>query len=143
MAKFLTEEVKKTLKEAVENAEKQTSAEIAVSVTAKTSGDVFEAAKKFFNEKELFKTKDRNAVLVFLSYKDQKLAILGDEGIDQKVPENFWAETVSVMTSEFREGNYPAGLEKGILKIGEQLAEFFPWTEDDENELSNEIHYDS
>lgn len=140
MPAFLTDEVKKTLKEAVEKAEKQTSGEIAVCLTKHVKGDVYEAAKKFFEDKELFKTKDRNAVLIYLAYKDHKLAILGDEGINEKVPENFWESTVEIMTSNFKTGNYAKGLEEGILKIGEKLKDDFPWQEDDVNELSDEIH---
>jgi uncharacterized membrane protein len=140
MAKFLTEEVKNTLKNAVEKAEKLTSAEIAICVCKKTNGDAYDAAEKFFNEKELFKTKERNAVLIFLAYNSHKLAILGDEGINSKVPENFWADTIEIITSQFKLGDYALGLEKGILNIGQELAQFFPWTENDENELDDEIH---
>lgn len=140
MAAFLTEEVKETLKRAIASAENQTSGEIVVSLVKHCKGDVFEEAKKFFDEKGLYKTKERNAVLVYLAYKDHKLAILGDEGINQKVPEDFWDSTVEIMTSNFKEGRYAKGLEEGILKIGEELKHDFPWQEDDENEIADEIH---
>jgi len=140
MPKFLTSEVKGVLKSAVESAEKQTSGEIAVCLKKRIKGDVFDAAKKFFDEKELYKTKDRNAVLVFLAYEDHKLAILGDEGINAKVPDGFWDSTVEIMTSNFKEGRYAEGLEKGILNIGEELKRDFPWQEDDVNELADDIH---
>lgn len=140
MAAFLTEEVKETLKRAIASAENQTSGEIVVSLVKHCKGDVFEEAKKFFDNKGLYKTKERNAVLVYLAYKDHKLAILGDEGINQKVPEDFWDSTVEIMTSNFKEGKYAKGLEEGILKIGEELKHDFPWQEDDENEIPDEIH---
>ena len=140
MPAFLTNEVKEVLKSAIASAEKQTSGEIAVCLKKSIKGDIYDEAKKFFDEKELYKTKDRNAVLVFLAYKDHKLAILGDEGINAKVPENFWESTVEIMTSNFKEGRYAEGLEKGILKIGEELKNDFPWQEDDQNEIADEIH---
>lgn len=140
MPAFLTNEVKEVLKSAIAKAEKQTSGEIAVCLKKYVKGDVYEAAKKFFDEKELYKTKDRNAVLVFLAYKDHKLAILGDQGINAKVPKDFWQSTVEIMTSNFKEGKYAEGLEKGILKIGEELKHDFPWQEDDVNEIADEIH---
>ena len=140
MPAFLTNEVKEVLKSAIASAEEQTSGEIAVCLKKSIKGDIYEEAKKFFDEKELYKTKDRNAVLVFLAYKDHKLAILGDEGINAKVPENFWESTVEIMTSNFKEGRYAEGLEKGILKIGEELKHDFPWQEDDKNEIADEIH---
>ena len=140
MPAFLTDEVKKTLKEAIEHAEKQTSGEIAVCLTKHVKKDVYETAKKFFDDKKLYKTKDRNAVLIYLAYQDHKLAILGDEGINKKVPADFWDSTVELMTSNFKEGHYAKGLKEGILKIGEKLKADFPWQEDDKNEISDEIH---
>ncbi len=139
MANFLTKEVETAIIKAIEIAEKQTSGEIVVYLKKRCGENIYEEAKKYFKQKKLFATQERNAVLIFLAYGDHKLAILGDEGINQKVPENFWQSTLDLMLSHFRENNYSEGLEKGILAIGEKLKEFFPWKEEDKNELSNEI----
>ncbi|MDX5320166.1 MAG: TPM domain-containing protein, partial [Bacteroidota bacterium] len=70
-----------------------------------------------------------------------KIAILGDGGINQKVPENFWDEIRAHMTSAFKSGNYAAGLSDGIQMAGEQLKAHFPYLSNDKNELSDEISY--
>jgi len=43
------------------------------------------------------------------------------------------------MVSHFKNGNFKQGLIDGIYKAGEELKRFFPYQEDDINELSNEI----
>jgi uncharacterized membrane protein len=42
------------------------------------------------------------------------------------------------MVVHFKNGNFKQGLIDGIL-AGEELKKHFPWSEDDSNELSNEI----
>ena len=140
MAKFLKEEDKKTLIDAVKEAENQTSGEIVVSIVKHVKGDIYAHAQSEFIAKGIDKTKDRNGVLVLVAYKDHKLVILGDEGINEKVPDDFWQETVSLMTTHFKEGEHVLGLKEGILHIGVKLKEYFPWQDDDENELEDEIH---
>jgi len=79
--------------------------------------------------------------LFYLAIADHKFAILGDAGINQKVPENFWEEIKEEMTASFKEGKFTEGLSTGIKKAGEQLKHHFPWQEDDVNELSDEISF--
>ena len=43
------------------------------------------------------------------------------------------------MLNHFKEGNNKQALVEGIFKAGEQLKSYFPYQEDDTNELSNEI----
>ena len=45
------------------------------------------------------------------------------------------------MTARFKEGEILEGIIIGIHHAGEQLAEFFPYTDDDINELSDEISF--
>jgi uncharacterized membrane protein len=43
------------------------------------------------------------------------------------------------MTRHFREGAFAEGIVAGIESAGKKLAAFFPWQEDDVNELPDEI----
>jgi uncharacterized membrane protein len=69
------------------------------------------------------------------------LAIVGDVGIDEKVPEGFWDDEKNLMINYFKEGNYTKGLEEGIRLVGEQLKLYFPAQEADKNELSDDISF--
>jgi len=83
----------------------------------------------------------RNGVLIYLATDDHQFAIIGDAGIDQKVPEDFWESTKDMMLDSFRKGDYVSGLIAGIEKAGEQLGRYFPRRSDDVNELPNDIYF--
>jgi uncharacterized membrane protein len=82
-----------------------------------------------------------NGVLFFLAVEDRTFAILGDDGIDEKVPEGFWNDVKDTVLGRFREGRFAEGLSEGIRRAGEQLAAFFPHEKDDVDELPNAISY--
>ena len=81
----------------------------------------------------------RNGVLFYVAVESKKFAILGDEGINNKVPENFWDSEKELAFSYFKKNAYSKGLELAILEVGKKLKEYFPYQSDDTNELSNEI----
>jgi uncharacterized membrane protein len=87
------------------------------------------------------KTKERNGVLIYVAVKEKKFAIVGDEGINKVVPEDFWESTKEIIKLHLSKGELVAGLEAGIAEVGIQLKQFFPYQSDDENELPNEISY--
>jgi uncharacterized membrane protein len=70
---------------------------------------------------------------------DHKFVILGDQGINDKVTDDFWDHTKEMMQDYFRKGNFKQGLVEGILKAGHELKTHFPYQADDIDELSNEI----
>ena len=57
------------------------------------------------------------------------------------MPDGFWDEIAAAMSKAFKQGQFKDGLIEGISRIGEQLHTYFPWQEDDENELPDEISY--
>ena len=129
------------IRDAISEAEKQTSGEIRVHIDMRCKGDVLVQAKKVFEKLKMHETAERNGVLIYLALADKKLAILGDKGINEKVPEGFWDLAYSSMRKLFAEANYTEGLQVGIGMAGEKLRTFFPYRKDDQNELSNEISY--
>ena len=140
-SKIFTEEQKKQIVDAIKQAEKNTSGEIRVHIEKKCKEDVLDHAAFMFDELEMQKTELRNGVLIYLAVEDRKLAILGDAGINMKVPKGFWDETKDVMINHFKNGDYAQGLSEGIIKAGEQLKEHYPYQSDDTNELSDEISF--
>jgi len=139
--KYFSEESKLRIRNAIRTAELNTSGEIRVHVEKHCKGDVLDRAAYIFGKLKMHKTELRNGVLFYLAIEDHKFAILGDAGINQKVPDDFWENIKEEMEVDFIEGNFADGLSKGIIMAGNQLKEHFPYQVDDVNELSNEISF--
>ncbi len=137
----LTKNQEKQLISAIQKAELKTSGEIRVHFDKTLSIDPLERAKEVFVKLKMHETKERNGILFYVNIKHHEFAIWGDDGINQKVPTNFWSEIKSTAFEHFAKNEIIEGLEKGILMCGEQLKAFFPIQEGDRNELSNEISY--
>ncbi len=140
-SKFFTEEEKENIKLSIKNAELDTSGEIRVHVENKCKGDVMERAAFVFNKLKMQNTELRNGVLFYLAIKNRKFAILGDVGINEKVPDNFWDNIKDTMLNYFREDRFAEGLAEGIAMAGAKLKEHFPYQTDDINELSDDISF--
>ena len=138
---ILNREEDQRIVEAIKTAERNTSGEIKVHIENHCKGDVEERSIVVFNKLKLNETKLRNGVLIYIAVKDHKFAILGDEGINQVVEEKFWNDVKDTMVAKFREGLFEEGLEAGILRCGEKLKTYFPYQNDDINEISDEISY--
>ena len=142
MAKQLfTKEEQKQIVQAVQSAEKNTSGEIMVHIEQRCKEDVLDRAAGVFDMLGMQKTELRNGVLFYLAVKDHKFAILGDAGINEKVPTGFWDEIKDNMLEQFKKGAFTQGLSMGIIQAGEQLKTHFPYQLDDKNELSDEISF--
>lgn len=139
---FFTSEEKEVLLAAVKEAEKETSGEIRIHIETTCAGNVLDRAAFIFAKLGMEKTAERNGVLFYLAVKDRKFAILGDSGINAKVPEGFWDCISQLLTRNFKEGKFTEGLSEGIILAGKQLKKHFPYAKDDVNELSDEISFD-
>jgi uncharacterized membrane protein len=142
MSKNLFSEVDKfSIQQAISNAERSTSGEIRVHIDSICLGNPMRKAIRVFKRLKMYETAEKNGVLIYIATKNHKLAILGDSGINDKVPLGFWEDEKKIMISYFKEGKYVDGLLEGIRLVGEQLKIYFPAQETDENELSNEISF--
>lgn len=139
---FLSEQEQELLLRAIEQAEKQTSGEIRLHIEPHCKQDVMDRAAYVFEKLEMHKTELRNGVLFYVAFVDKKVAILGDAGINAKVPEHFWDSVYETMRSNFSNAEIVQGLQAGIHEAGNQLAMHFPYQSNDSNELSNEISFD-
>lgn len=137
---FLSKKEEEEIVEAIRMAEKSTSGEIRVHIE-KTHGDqdIFERAMEVFHLLKMDNTKLDNGVLIYVAVEDRDFVIYGDRGINEVVPADFWESTKDAIVAQFKAGNYKQGLIDGILKAGEQLQAHFPWSEDNRNELPNNI----
>jgi len=136
---FLTPAEETEIIEAICVAEKNTSGEIRVHLEPHCKKDSFVRAEEVFNKLEMYKTSNRNGVLIYVAVEDHSIVIMGDQGINEKVPDNFWESTLNTIVEHFKNGAAKQGLIAGILKAGEQLKDYFPYKEDDVDELPNTI----
>lgn len=126
----------------IQEAENKTSGEIKVHIEAHCpDGDVMERAKMVFGQLGMHTTQEKNGVLFYLAYQDRKFAILGDKGIYEKVPADFWESTKEKLRTHFKVGDFTQGLCEGIGEAGLQLKKFFPYQSDDINELPDDISF--
>ncbi len=100
---------------------------------------VRERAVRAFYEKGLYKTRDENGILVFISLLERKVWILGDRGINKKIPHDAWKGLVRELTQGIREGRACENLCSVISRIGTELGRHFPLESDDVNELSDNV----
>ena len=138
---FLTGPQKESIQAAIAEAELSTSGEIRVHIDNKCKEEPVKKAIQVFEKLKMHETELRNGVLIYLSVKDKKLAIVGDQGIDAAVNDDFWDQIKNNLLENFKKGLYAEGLVEGIHASGEQLKAHFPYQEDDVNELSNEISF--
>jgi uncharacterized membrane protein len=126
--------------EAIGAAERETSGEIRIHIQPKaTGGDVRYVAERTFERLGMTKTALRNGVLLFIASEERSFVILGDKGIDEKVPSEFWYEIAAKLTARFKNGEFTEGIVEAITAAGQQLKTYFPRAEGDVNELTDEI----
>jgi len=114
---------------------------IRVCIEKKCSEDVLDRAAKYFFQLNMHKTKLRHGVLIYVATVDRKFAIIGDAGINQVVPANFWDNTKEEMLQHFKYGDIVEGIVTGLKIAGEQLQKYFPHAQDDNNELPDDISF--
>jgi uncharacterized membrane protein len=141
-ATFFTKEQQAEILAAVKEAEEATSGEIRVHIETHCPEDVLDRAAWIFDKLGMKKTAERNGVLFYLAVSDKKFAVIGDSGINAKVPDGFWNDVKDLLQEKFREGAFTIGLKQGILLAGQHLKEHFPHLSDDVNELPDEISFD-
>ena len=137
--KFFTDQEKKQIIKAIQDAEKETSGEIRLHLETTCKGEALEQAVRVFQKLKMHDTQLRNGTLIYLAVKDRKFAIFGDQGINEVVPENFWQDVKEQMKERFAENKFAEGVILGIEQIGQKLKNFFPHQDDDINELPDDI----
>ncbi len=99
---------------------------------------VARAAALVFHHQGLVETRDRTAILIYVSLLEHRVVVLADRGIHARVDAGIWDDVVARVISGIRAERAEEGLAEGIRICGEILAERFPARADDTDELSNE-----
>jgi uncharacterized membrane protein len=137
---FFTPDQQQRMIAAIQAAEKNTSGEVRLFIESKCEYvDPVDRAKEIFFSLQMEKTKDRNAVLLYLAMDDHQIALFADEGIYQRLGAEYWRKEVKQIISAFTKDDYTGGICAVINDIGEALKEHFPYDSGDKNELPDDI----
>lgn len=76
------------------------------------------SASQAFLTEEVFKTRDRSGVLIFVSVLEHKVIVLGDAGINAKVEKKEWQDLVDSLAGAIARNEPVIGLLEAIRKTG-------------------------
>lgn len=101
---------------------------------------VSQRAAEAFIAEEIFNTRDRTGILIFISLRERRVLVIGDAGINAKVKPTEWDEIVLRVTNGLPGGKPAEGLIAAIEQCGVLLQRGgVERRADDFNELSNKL----
>ncbi|NII25338.1 TPM domain-containing protein [Pseudoflavitalea sp. X16] len=138
---FFSADEKKQVIKAIQDAELATSGEIRVYIESRCRYvDPLDRAAELFWSLKMDYTKDHNAVLVYVAVRDHQFAVFADQGIHEKVGNEFWNKEVQAMKKHFVQNHYADAVVQVVTDVGAALQHHFPFNrETDKNELPDDI----
>jgi putative membrane protein len=99
-----------------------------------------QSAENAFLEEEIFNTRHRTGIMIFISFFEHEVIVMADRGISKVVEQQEWDKIVGELVGNIRSGKIVEGVEAGIKRCGEILLEKgFQKTADDINELGDDL----
>ncbi len=97
-------------------------------------------AETAFLQEEVFNTRHRTGIMIFISFFEREVMVIADRGISKVVEQKEWDKMVQGIIQNIRMGKVVDGMEGAILRCGEILLERgFVKTADDVNELKDDL----
>ncbi|MBL7855094.1 MAG: hypothetical protein JNL17_11890 [Cyclobacteriaceae bacterium] len=97
-------------------------------------------AESAFLEEEVFNTRQRTGIMIFISFFEHEVIVMADRGISKVVDQKDWDQVVNRLVEKIKGGDVIGGLEAAIGRCGEILLEHgFHKTADDVNELGDDL----
>jgi putative membrane protein len=100
---------------------------------------VGEAAFLEFYSSGLYRTRESNGVLIYLSVFERRVVVIGDRGIHEKMGNQHWDDLRDLIIDGIRRGNPSEGICAAVEACGRALASHFPHQADDVNELPDQV----
>ena len=85
------------------------------------------------------RTVGRTGVLIYLSMGERRAEIVADEAILKVTDDSTWGEAMAVLLEHVREGRPGDGIVAAIEQVGVVLAEHFPRSDGDVNEIPDKL----
>lgn len=96
-----------------------------------------ERAIEMFSNLRVWDTEHNSGVLIYLLLADHDIEIVADRGIAARVAPAAWEAVAQTMEAAFRQGEFERGALAGIEEISALLAENFPPSGHNPDELAN------
>ncbi len=113
---------------------------LALAGAAKVEHRVRQRAAATFLENEVFKTRGRTGVLIFLSLLERRVVVLADAGINARVGQHEWDAIVAGIAAGIRDGRPGRALAEAIGRCGELLErDHLARAADDADELPDRL----
>ncbi len=97
-------------------------------------------AENAFLQEEVFNTRHRTGIMIFISFFEREVIVMADRGISKVVEQKEWDKMVRSIVEHIRKGKVVEGIEGAIKRCGEVLLEKgFIQTPDDVNELRDDL----
>jgi uncharacterized membrane protein len=125
--------------QAIAEAEATTSGEIRVFIQRGEVADPVGEARQQFERLGMTRTRERNAVLIFVAPRARKFAVIGDSGVHERCGEPFWQALAEGMRTHLQAQNFTDALLHALRETGQLLARHFPRSPDDRNELPDTV----
>ncbi|CAN5360719.1 hypothetical protein BH10PSE12_BH10PSE12_19950 [soil metagenome] len=85
------------------------------------------------------RTRAKTGILIYLSLDEHRAEIVADAAINDRVAPEVWGEAMAMLIAGIREGRPGEGMAAAVEKVGAVLAEHFPRSSDDTNELPDRL----
>lgn len=101
--------------------------------------EVTNRALRHFTQAGVFNTRDRTGILLFISELEQRVELIADQGINEKIDQVQWNQIINTLVEGIKNKDSVSAICSAILSCGELLTKHFPIKADDTNELDNDI----
>ena len=85
------------------------------------------------------RTVGRTGILIYLSMAEHRAEIVGDEAITSVTTPETWGEAMAALIAHVKAGRPGDGIVAAVEQIGEVLAEKFPKSTADTNEIPDKL----
>ncbi|RAW03134.1 TPM domain-containing protein [Pseudochryseolinea flava] len=100
-------------------------------------------AETAFLQEEVFNTRHRTGIMIFISFFEHEVIVMSDRGISKVVEQKQWDKIVADLIVSIRDGKMVDGIEHAVKRCGDLLLEKgFHKTDDDVNELRDDLRID-
>jgi putative membrane protein len=85
------------------------------------------------------RTEGRTGILIYLSMGEHRAEIVADHAITEVTTPETWGEAMAVLLADVRDGRPADGICAAVQRIGFVLAEHFPKSSDNPNEIPDKL----